>query len=273
MAHAEMKPATDPFAQFKAIQREGWSLFTPTAIFTTPSAAALVEWAGIKRGDAVLDVACGTGVVAVTAHLKGARVKGLDLSPVLLEEARKNATIVDAAIEFTEGDAEALPYRDGEFDVVVSQFGHMFAPRHEVVVREMLRVLKPGGRIAFSTWPPELLIGQVFKLTSSYLPPLPPGATPPPTWGVPETIRERLGDAVDRVEFHRDELQFFALSPAHYRSFIEKSVAPAIKVVQELSKEPARLARFRADFESLIAQYFERNRVRQSYLMTRAIKK
>jgi SAM-dependent methyltransferase len=263
----------DPFTQFKAVQREGWGLFTPTAIFTTAPAAVLVDWAGIKRGYAVLDVACGTGVVAVTAHQRGARVKGLDLSPVLIAEAKKNAAIIQAPIEFVEGDAEALPYGDGEFDVVVSQFGHMFAPRHEVVTREMLRVLKPGGRIAFSTWPPELMIGRMFRLMAGYLPPPPPGVTPPPSWGVPDTIRERLGAAVDQIEFHRDDMSFSTLSPAHYRVFMETSVAPGIKVVETLSKEPARLAQFRAELEALVAQYFDKNRVRQSFLMTRAIKK
>jgi ubiquinone/menaquinone biosynthesis C-methylase UbiE len=130
-------------AKFKAVQRESWGLFAPLAQFTTPGAAMLVKFAGIKPDEAVLDVACGTGVVAVTAARAGARVKGLDLSPVLLEDARKNAAIIGAPIEFREGDVEALPYQDGEFDVVLSQFGHMFAPRPDVAVREMLR---PGRR-------------------------------------------------------------------------------------------------------------------------------
>lgn len=124
----------DPFSQFKAGQREAWALFSPIATFTTPPAASLVEYAGVRHGDAVLDVACGTGVVAVTAALCGAVTRWLDLSPVPLEDAARNAAVVGAAIEFVEGDAEALPYADGSFDVVLSQFGHMFAPRPEVAV-------------------------------------------------------------------------------------------------------------------------------------------
>jgi SAM-dependent methyltransferase len=263
----------DPFAKFKAVQRESWALFAPLAAFTTPGAALLVDYAGVKKGDAVLDVACGTGVVAVTAARLGARVKGLDLSPVLLEDARKNAAIVSAPIEFTEGDAEALPYKDGEFDVVLSQFGHMFAPRPEVVVREMLRVLKPGGRIAFSTWPPELMIGQCFAIVARYLPPPPPGAAPPPAWGDPNVVRERLDSAVKDLEFHREELVFPALSPQHYRANMEVTAGPVIKAVEMLSAEPARLAAFRAELEALAGRYFSQNRVRQSFLMTRALKK
>src|SRR5579885_473227 len=162
--------AQDPFAAFKEVQREGWALFAPTEVFTTPAAAQLVKHAGIKKGDKVLDVACGTGVVALTAARLGAQVKGLDLSPVLLERANWNAELAGLSIEFTEGDVESLPYQDGEFDVVASQFGHMFAPRPSVAVAEMLRVLKPGGTIAFSTWPPEMFIGKMFALTGKYLP-------------------------------------------------------------------------------------------------------
>lgn len=263
----------DPFAKFKAVQRESWGLFAPLAAFTTPGAALLVDYAGVKRGDKVLDVACGTGVVAVTAARKGAQVKGLDLTPALLEDARKNAAVIGAPIEFTEGDAEALPYKDGEFDVVLSQFGHMFAPRPEVVVKEMLRVLKPGGRIAFSTWPPELMIGRMFSIVARYLPPPPPGAAPPPAWGDPNVVRERLGDKVRDLEFHREELAFPALSPQHYRANMEITAGPVIKAVEMLAKEPARLAQFRAELEALIEFYFSGNRVRQSFLMTRATKK
>src|SRR4029079_8419210 len=103
------------------------------------------------------DVACGTGVVSVTAARAGATVSGLDLTPELLERARENARIGSFDVEFREGDVEALPFGDAEFDVVLSQFGHMFAPRPQVAIAEMLRVLKSGGTIALSTWPPEFL--------------------------------------------------------------------------------------------------------------------
>ncbi|HUP92979.1 MAG TPA: class I SAM-dependent methyltransferase [Solimonas sp.] len=263
---------SDPFVQFKAAQREGWSLFAPLATFTTPAAAALVEFAGPTAGMEVLDVACGTGVVAVTAAQRGAKVSGLDLSPVLLQDARKNAEVIGAQIDFREGDAEALPYSDGRFDMVLSQFGHMFAPRPQIALAEMLRVLKPGGRIAFSTWPPELMIGSVFRLVSQYLAP-PPGAAPPPAWGEPQVVRERLGEAVREIEFDRAEIYIPALSPRHYRQHMELTAAPVIKIVETLAAEPARLEAFRTQMEALAARFFEHNRVRQSYLMTRALKR
>ena len=123
---------TDPFVRFKAAQREAWASFVPVEITTTPPAAALVKFAEVDKGQKVLDVACGTGVVAVTAARRGAKVSGLDLTPALIERARKNASIAGVDIDFIEGDAEALPYPDASFDVVLSQFGHIFAPRPAV---------------------------------------------------------------------------------------------------------------------------------------------
>lgn len=261
--------APDPYAALKAAQREGWALFAPIAPFTTPAAARLVAWAGVTSGQRVLDVACGTGVVAVTAALRGAQVDGLDLSPALLDEARRNAALVDAPMHFREGDVEALPYPDASFDVVLSQFGHMFAPRPEVAIAEMLRVLRPGGRIAFSTWPPELAIGRLFDLTGRILP-APPGASAPTRWGETANIRGWLGDAVEALEFSRDEMSIPCLSPRHYGANMERTAAPFIKVVQVLAEQPERLAAFRAEVIDLVTPYFEDNRVRQSYLLTRA---
>jgi ubiquinone/menaquinone biosynthesis C-methylase UbiE len=262
----------DPFASFKAAQREGWALFAPLESVTTLPAAQLVRFGGVTAHDQVLDVACGTGVVAVTAARLGARVRGLDLSPALLDRAVLNAATADVAIDFTEGDVEALPYGDQEFDVVLSQFGHMFAPRPAVALAEMLRVLKPGGRIAFSTWPPELFTGRMFALVSRYLPP-PPGVPAAIDWGDDRTVRERLGDAVRDIVFEIELQATPALSPAHYRLTVEATAAPVIKLVAALAAEPARLAEFRREFEHLIGLYLCRNAVRQHYLMTRAVKR
>ena len=262
----------DPFVQFKAAQREGWALFVPLEAYTTPAAAALVEFARAQRGDKVLDVGCGTGVVAVTAARRGAQVKALDLSPVLIERARWNADTAGVAIEFTEGDAEALPYPDASFDIVLSQYGHMFAPRPEVAVSEMLRVLKPGGRIAFSTWPPELFIGRMFSLGGQYLPP-PPGVPPVALWGDPNVVRERLGDKVTDLVFEREVMYVPALSPQHVRQSFETTAAPVVKLVQTLKEDAAKLALFRSELEALIASYTRGNLVRQQYLMSRATKR
>src|SRR4051812_682355 len=139
----------DAIAKFKEGQRQGWKHFAPLEALTTPAAARLVKFAKVRAGQDVFDVACSTGVVAVTAARSGARVRALDLTPELLDRARENARLANTEIDFREGDAEALPFDDATFDVVLSQFGHMFAPRPDVAIAEMLRVLKPGGTLAF----------------------------------------------------------------------------------------------------------------------------
>src|SRR3989442_7093792 len=118
----------DPLETFKKIQKEGWAHFAPLETVTMQPAARLVKHAGIRSGQRVLDGACGTGVVAVTAAPLGAQATGLDLTPELLERARSNAEIAQVQIDWHEGDAENLPFEDARFDVAVSQFGHIFAP-------------------------------------------------------------------------------------------------------------------------------------------------
>lgn len=267
---------TDPFEKFKAAQREAWSSFVPVEAWTTPPAGKLVKFAQVQGGQRVLDVGCGTGVVAITAARAGAKVSGLDLTPVLIERARKNASIAKVDVDFREGDAEALPYPDGAFDVVLSQFGHMFAPRPAVAVKEMLRVLKPGGRIAFSTWPPEHVIGRMFALVARNQPPPPPGAeqpAPPPLWGNPDVVRERLGTAVANLQFERADMVVPALSLHHFRNAQEATIGPLTKLVTSLEgSDPAKLARLRADFEAIFAEAYEDNTIRATFLMTRAIK-
>jgi SAM-dependent methyltransferase len=267
--------SSDPFARLKAIQREAWASFAPQEIFTAIPAAKLVKFAGVTQGSAVLDVACGTGVVALTAARAGARVHALDLTPALLEHARENARIADAAVEFSEGDVEALPYPDASFDIVLSQFGHIFAPRPDVALAQMLRVLRPGGRIAFSVWPPQSFVGHQFALMSQYLPPPPPGApqaAAPADWGERDVIARRLGGLVGDLEFQDDVMDVPALSLSHARRWHEMTIGPLAKIIASLKEDPGRLAELRARFEGLAAEVFADNRLRMQFLMARAVK-
>ena len=219
----------------------------------------------------MLDVGTGTGVLAISAARLGAKVSGLDLTPQLLEQARENAAIARLpGIEWQQGDAEELPYPDAAFDVVVSQFGHMFAPRPEVVMAEMRRVLKPGGRVAFATWPPEHLIGRMFAFVGRNSPPPPPGAAPPSQWGNPALIAERLGSKFGPPFFERGVMKFSALSIPHFLLFMERSVGPIQKLVESLHADPQKLGQFRAEFEALAAPYHFDNVIHQDYLLTRA---
>ena len=131
-------------------------------------------------------------------------------------------------------------------------------------------MLKPGGTVAFSTWPTELFVGGIFQLVARYLPAPPPGVSPPWQWGDPNIIRERLGSAVRDLVFDRDRLLSPALSPQHHREQAERTLPPVLKLIQ--SADPSTLATFRREYQELAARYFDENAVRHDYLMTRATK-
>lgn len=262
----------DKFEKFKAAAREAWSTFQPFESITGTAAPSLVAFAKVTVGQHVLDVGSGTGVVALTAARTGAKVTGSDLSPNLVEHAKRNAALAGLDVPFHEADVENLPFADGEFDVVLSQFGHMFGPQADRTLAEMLRVLKPGGTIAFSTWPPEVYTGRMFKLIAKYAPPPPEGLDPPVLWGNPQIVEQRFGDKVRDLTFNRATMFFPTLSAAHMRLFMESNIGPVEKLVASLEATPERLSAFRQEFEMLIETYFERNTVRQDFLMSRAIK-
>lgn len=259
-------------AKFKEHQRAMWSSFAPSAIFTTPVAAHLVNFAGVQSGSKVLDVGTGTGVVAITAARQGAHVTGLDLTPELLEQAKEDAAIAGQTdIVFQEGDAEALPYADNSFDLVVSQFGHMFAPRPEVVVKEIKRVLRKGGHFAFASWPPEHLMGKLFALVNRVAPISDAISSMPEQWGEPQMIQERLKDHFDELFFERGTMLSPALSVAHRRIAFERSFGPLKQTIANLAGDASKLKVLRAELDAIIAPHFHANQCHQSYLMTRCI--
>lgn len=157
------------------------------------SGEEFVDRLQLRPGMRVLDVACGTGNQSIPAARTGARVIGLDIAPNLLEQARERARAENLEVDFVEGDAEDLPYHVGDFDVVLSMFGAMFAPRPERVASELLRVCRPGGMIAMGNWTPQGFVGKTFALMSCHVPP-PPGIVPPVLWGQEAVVTERFGN-------------------------------------------------------------------------------
>lgn len=197
--------------------------FGQIAKYYTSEAEEFVRRLDLKPGMKVLDVACGTGNLALPAARDGAVVTGVDIAPNLVEQARENAKREGLDVQFDEGDAEALPYKDASFDAVITMFGAMFAPRPELVASELKRACRPGGFIAMANWTPGGFIGKMFKTMSSHVTP-PAGMPSPLLWGVEETVRERFGEGVSKVETELQTLKFaFPFSPAqvveHFRSY------------------------------------------------------
>ena len=182
-----------PLEQIKAGMRAAWMAgdFGMVAKTVAGAAQEFVERLPIAPGSHVLDVACGTGNVALPLARAGAVVTGVDIATNLLVQGRERAVAEGLPVKFDEGDAEALPYADGSFDAVVTMFGAMFAPRPEVVAKELARVLKPGGLLAMANWNPTSFSGKMFKLGAQHAPP-PPGLAPPILWGDDATVRTRL---------------------------------------------------------------------------------
>ncbi len=170
--------------------------------------ADLIERLDVKSGESVLDVACGTGNATIPAAQAGARATGLDLTPKLLAAGKARADAAGVEIEWVEGDAEALPFEDDSFDIVVSTFGCMFAPDHARAAAEIARVTRPGGRVGVAAWTPGGTIGQFFKVTSSFGPAPPPGMQAPVLWGTREHVQELFADTDVDLRFEEAAIQF-----------------------------------------------------------------
>ena len=204
-----MNSISPEFAQIKSGMKATWMAgdFGQIANFISGEAENFVARLDLKPGARVLDVACGTGNCAIPAAQAGAKVTGVDIAPNLVEQARKRAAAGRLDIRFEEGDAEELPCSDGSFDVVLSMFGAMFAPRPERVAAELLRVCKPGGMIAMANWSPQGFVSKTFRVTAEMVPP-PPGIPPPLLWGDEATVRQRLGSGCAQLSCIQRKMQF-----------------------------------------------------------------
>ena len=197
----------------------------------------LIDRVGISPGQDVLDVATGTGNIALRAAAAGAQVTGLDLTPELFATARRRAAEQNLAVDWVEGDAEELPYEDESYDRVLSAFGVQFAPRHEVVARELARVTRPGGRIGLVNWTPTGQIGELFKIMGRYLPAPPHYASPPPKWGDEDHVRGLFEGTGVRLEFAHGYNPWRFDSVEAYVAFMETHYGPTVKARERLTGE------------------------------------
>lgn len=236
MRRGRLRPvAEDPT---KEVTKLIWSLgnYEEIAKQTLGAGISLVESAGVGDGDEVLDVATGSGNVALLAAQRGARVSACDITPAMVEIARARAGREGVAIDLAEGDAEDLPYEDDRFDHVLSTFGAMFAPRPDVAAAEMFRVAKPGGIVGMASWTPDGVIGQQGEILISYAPGDPPELTAM-QWGTEDFVAQRFGPHADRVEtarlMVREEYDSWDDVVKHY----ETNLGPAIMLKQILEPE------------------------------------
>ncbi|MGZ4600663.1 MAG: class I SAM-dependent methyltransferase [Oryzihumus sp.] len=253
-----MTTATDAVQadrELKARHRAMWALGDYPSLATEIIAElgpTLVRACGIGPGDRVLDVAAGSGNAAIPAALGGAQVVASDLTPELFETGRRAAAAQGAQLQWREADAEALPFADGAFDVVMSCVGVMFAPHHQAAADELVRVCRPGGTIGLLSWTPEGFIGRMFATMKPYAPAPPPGAQPPPLWGSEEHVRALLGDRVSGIELRRQRLRVdhFA-TPEEFRDYFKARYGPTIATYRAIADDPERVAALDHDLTEL----------------------
>jgi SAM-dependent methyltransferase len=202
--------------------------------FMESSAVEFLDRVGIPEGASLLDVACGSGQLALVAARRGVQVTGVDIAGNSILTARERAQAAALPAQFDEGDAEALPYADATFDVVASLFGAMFAPRPDRVAQELVRVCRPGGTIAMANWTKTGFIGQMFALVSTFI--APPGMPAPVLWGDESTVRERLGSAIADLRLTRVMYRFDSpFSPAGVVDFFRENYGPTNRAFASLS--------------------------------------
>jgi SAM-dependent methyltransferase len=220
--------------------------------FMESSAVEFVDRLGPLHGVDLLDVACGSGQLALVAARRGATVTGVDIATNSIEAARGRASSEGLDARFDEGDAEALTYANGRFDVVATIFGAMFAPRPELVAGEMLRVCRPGGTIAMANWTKEGFVGKMFATIGRYVPP--PPVPSPVLWGNESTVADRFGVGVSHLRLTRVHYRFeYPFSPAGTVEFFREYYGPATRAFAALGDSER--ASLRAELTDLWASY------------------
>lgn len=249
--------AADADRALKAAHRAMWALgdyhmFATSTVWDL--GPVLVEACRISGGQRVLDVAAGTGNVAIRAAMTGAAVVASDLTPENFEAGRRAARAAGVEVEWIEGDAEALPFEREEFDVVTSCFGAMFAPDHQKVANELLRVCRAGGTIGMISFTPEGRGGDFFRLLAPYAPPPSPGALPPVMWGDEEHVRQLFGDRIESLEMARRTYVERAANPRAYLDFFKETFGPIVAIYASLADRPERAAALDRDFLEFVAR-------------------
>jgi SAM-dependent methyltransferase len=228
--------------------------FGRIAVGYEQGAAEFIGRLGLKAGERVLDVACGTGNLALPAARGGARVTAIDIAPALVAQLAERAAEEGLTVDAREGDAEALPIADGSFDATVTMFGAMFAAHPEQAAAELVRVTRSGGRIAMANWTPDGFIGRMLKVVVGYVPP-PAGVPSALLWGDPRVVQERLGPGVAAIRFERRTMVFtYPFGPEKTVQLFRTWYGPTVRAFAALEEE-----RQRAMFADLVRLWAEHN--------------
>ncbi len=252
--------ATDEDRTLKQRHATMWALgdYTDVATEVIPSLGpVLVQACGVSEGQRVLDVAAGAGNAAIPAARTGAAVWATDLTPELLDRGRATAEAEGLDLTWQVGDAEALPCRDAEYDVVMSCVGVMFAPHHEASAAELLRVCRPGGTIGLLSWTPSGFIGQMFATMKPYAAaPPPPGSQPPPLWGDVDHVRGLLGDGVSDLTASTAVLEVDRFDGAvGFLDFFKAKYGPTIAAYKGLAGDEERIAALDRELVDLAGRF------------------
>jgi ubiquinone/menaquinone biosynthesis C-methylase UbiE len=237
MTHTLESPQAD-LAAVKQRQQQAWASGDYHAVAARIAVVAerLVDVADLHAGWRVLDVATGSGNAAIAAARLGCTAVGVDYVPSLLERARARAASEGLSVELVDGDAEALPFADASFDAVTSVFGAMFAPNHERAAAEMLRVTRPGGTIALSSWSPDGFLGDFFRTMAAHVPP-PAGVPSPMLWGTESHLRGLFGNDVESLQSFERTFTFRFRSADEFVSFFRNWYGPTLKAFQSLDTD------------------------------------